>query len=76
MQAPPKKTFVLSSFEMSKVPHCERKSQGVWDVSCMHCLFKMDNQQGPTVQHRKLCSMFCGSLDGGEFGGECMHVYV
>ena len=23
----------------------------------------MDNQQGPTVQHRKLCSMLCGSLD-------------
>ena len=27
-------------------------------------MFKMDNQQGPTVQHRELCSMLCGSLDG------------
>ena len=27
-------------------------------------IFKMDNQQGPTVQHRELCSMLCGSLDG------------
>ena len=27
-------------------------------------IFKMDNQQGPTVQHRKLFSMLCGSLDG------------
>ena len=27
-------------------------------------IFKMDNQQGPTVQHRELCSMSCGSLDG------------
>ena len=26
--------------------------------------FKMDNQQGPTVQHREHCSMLCGSLDG------------
>ena len=23
----------------------------------------MDNQQGPTIQHRELCSMLCGSLD-------------
>ena len=26
-------------------------------------MFKMHNQQGPTVQHRELCSMLCGSLD-------------
>ena len=25
--------------------------------------FKMDNQQGPTVEHTKGCSMLCGSLD-------------
>ena len=32
-------------------------------------LFKLDNQQGPTVQHRALCSMLCGSLDGrGDWG--------
>ena len=24
----------------------------------------MDNQQGPTVEHRELCSMLCGGLDG------------
>ena len=29
----------------------------------------MDNQQGPTKKERKLCSMFCGSLDWGEGGG-------
>ena len=27
-------------------------------------LLKMDNQQGPTVKHRELCSMLYGSLDG------------
>ena len=27
-------------------------------------MVKMDNQQGPTVQHREFCSMLCGSLDG------------
>ena len=25
---------------------------------------KTDNQQGPTAQHRELCSTLCGSLDG------------
>ena len=29
-------------------------------------LFEMDNQQEPTVQHKELCSMFCGCLDGRE----------
>ena len=39
-------------------------------------LFKVDNQQDPTVQHMELCSMLCGSLDGRKFGGEWIHVYV
>ena len=36
----------------------------------------MDDQQGLTVQHRELCSMLCGSLDGGEFEGKWTHIYV
>ena len=39
-------------------------SQGVWDGHVHTAMFKMDNQQGPTVQHMELCSMLCGSLDG------------
>ena len=27
-------------------------------------IFKMDNKQGPTVEHTEFCSMLCGSLDG------------
>ena len=27
-------------------------------------IFRKDNQQGPAVEHRELCSMLCGSLDG------------
>ena len=27
-------------------------------------IFRMDNQQGPTAQHRVLCLLLCGSLDG------------
>ena len=32
-------------------------------------IFKMNNQQGPTVEHRKFYSMLCGSLDGKEVWG-------
>ena len=32
-------------------------SQGVWDGHVHTAIFKMDNQQGPNVQHRKLCLM-------------------
>ena len=41
-----------------------RDSQGVWDRRVHTAIFKMDNQQGPTLWHRELCSMLCGSLDG------------
>ena len=53
-----------------------RDSQGVWDGHGHTAVFNMENQQGPAVQHRGLCSMSCGSLVGGEFWGECIHVYV
>ena len=26
-------------------------------------MFKMDSQEGPTVERREFCSMLCGSLD-------------
>ena len=32
-------------------------------------MFKMDSQQSPTVQHMELCSILCGSLDGGGVWG-------
>ena len=42
----------------------ERDGQGVWDGQVPIAIFKMDNQQRPTVEHRKLCSMLSGSQDG------------
>ena len=41
-----------------------RDSQGVWDGHGHTAVFRMETQQGPAVQHRELCSMSCGSLDG------------
>ena len=53
-----------------------RDSWGVWDGHIHTAILKIGNQQGPTVQHLELCSMLCGSLDGGEFRGEWIHAYV
>ena len=52
-----------------------RDSKGVWDGQGHTAIFKTDNQRGPTIQRRERCSMLCGSQDGGEFGGEWIHVY-
>ena len=46
-----------------------KDSQGVWD-GLVHCaIFKMDNQQGFTVQQMEFGSTLCGSLDGREVQG-------
>ena len=37
---------------------------GVCDQHVYIAVFKMDNQQRPTTQHRELCSVLCGSLGG------------
>ena len=36
----------------------------MWDGRVHIAIFKKDDQQGPTVEQRELCSMLCGSLDG------------
>ena len=41
-----------------------RDNWGVWDGHIYTAVFKMDNQQGPTVLHVELSSVLCGSLDG------------
>ena len=41
-----------------------RDSWGAGNGHIRTAIFKMDNQQGPTVQHRELSSIVCDSLDG------------
>ena len=53
-----------------------RDSQGVWGGHGHTAVFNMEKQQGPAGQHRELYSVSRDSLDGGEFGGERMRVYV
>ena len=38
-----------------------KKGWGVWDGRVHTAIFQMDNQQGPTIQHREFCSW--GNLD-------------
>ena len=45
------------------------KDWGVCDGHVHIAIFKMDNQQGPIVQHRELCSMLCCNPDGREVWG-------
>ena len=37
---------------------------GVWDWHIYISIFKIVNQQGPAVEHRELCSVFCNNLNG------------
>ena len=32
----------------------------VWDGHVHTAIFKMDNEQGPTLEQRELCSLICG----------------
>ena len=53
-----------------------RDSQGVRNGHVHTALLKMNNQQGPTVQHKELCSMLHRSLEKRRwFGGEWKHVW-
>ena len=53
-----------------------RDSYGVLDGHVHTAVFKMDNQQGPTVYHWELCLMLCGSLDGGGSLRENGYMYM
>ena len=49
---------------------------GAWDGHVHIAVFKMDNQQGPTVEHRELCSILRNNLLGKESKTECIHCYI
>ena len=41
-----------------------RDRLGLWDWHMHTAIFKIDNQQRPTVYHREFCSIFCNNLNG------------
>ena len=66
-----KKKLIQMNLFMKQTPVLEnelivaggRDSKEVWDGHVHTTVFKMDNQQEPTVLHRELCSVLCGGLD-------------
>ena len=38
--------------------------KGVWDWHVHTAIFRIDNQQGPTIWYKKLCSILFNSLNG------------
>ena len=59
----------------NKLMVAEGKRQGVWAGHEHMAVFKMDNQQGPTVQHMEICPTLCGSLNGMGGLGENGYMY-
>ena len=53
-----------------------RDRRGVWDRQVHAAAFKTGNQQGPPLEHRELCSVLGGSLEGRGVGGEWIHAHV
>ena len=51
--------FLICSFYIKNT-----STLGVWDWHMHTTIYKIDNQQGPTVQHRELYSILCNNLHG------------
>ena len=48
---------------------------GVWDLQMQTGIYRMDKQQSPTVEHRRLYSVACDKHNGKEYAEECIHMY-
>ena len=53
-----------------------RESQRLWEGHVHTIIFKMDNQQGPIIQHMELSSVLCASLNGMGIWGENRYMYI
>ena len=51
-----------------------RDRLGDWDQQMQSILYKMDKQQGPTVEHRELYSISCDNHNGKDCEKECIYV--
>ena len=54
----------------------EREGLGAWDQQMKVSIHRMDKQQGPTVQHRELYSIFCDKPDGKEYVKEYIYICI
>ena len=44
-----------------------RDGLAVWDQQMQTLIYRMDKQEGPTVQHSELCSISCENHNGKEY---------
>ena len=54
----------------------KRDKLGVWDQQIQTTIYKIDKQQGPSIQHRELSSMSCNNLYRKESEKEYIYMYV
>ena len=52
-----------------------RDGLGVWSQQMQTITYRMDKQQGPTVQHRELYSISSDKHNGKEHKKECIRMY-
>ena len=56
--------YIADSSELKFIPEHWPLTSSSPQEALHTAVFKIDNQQGPTAQHRELCPMLCGRLDG------------
>ena len=54
----------------------KRKGLGVWDQQLQTIIYRIDKQQGPTVQHRELYSISLINHNGKEYEKEYMYICI
>ena len=52
----------------------ERDGMGIWDQQMQTIMYRMDKQQGPTLQHWELYSIFCDKPYGKEYLKQCIYM--
>ena len=68
-----KNTILLESYQSLQL-----RGGCLCNLECIQSLknIHIHNQQGPIAEHRELCSMSCGTLNGRRCRGEWIHVHV
>ena len=60
-----KQTVLKKKLMVTKGERCGgREKLEVWDSHTHTTIYKIGNQQGPTVEHRELYSIYCNDLFG------------
>ena len=74
------KTAAHSDFKnkliVTKEDRLRRDELGVWSWRMNTIVYRMDGKQGPAVQHKELCPIFCDDRYGKKYEKEYTYLYV